>query len=96
LTGASQAADGFPSPLIKLDVSISNIQLSDWFHRSTHASNPHLPPSTRTGTLFVEQVKIYFISGHEFGGLPRFPFFLKTVQNGTLTANAESPQPKRV
>jgi hypothetical protein len=44
----------------------------------------------------VEQVKIYFISGHEFGGLPRFPFFLKTVQNGTLTANAESPQPRRV
>jgi hypothetical protein len=41
LTGASQAADCFPSPLIKLDVSISNIQLSDWFHRSTHASDPH-------------------------------------------------------
>ena len=41
LTGASRAADCFPSPLIKLDVSISNIQLSDWFHRSTHASNPH-------------------------------------------------------
>src|SRR5712692_7799051 len=28
LTGTSQAADCFPSPLIKLDVSISNIQLS--------------------------------------------------------------------
>jgi hypothetical protein len=42
LTGASQAADSFPSPLIKLDVSISNIQLSDWFHRSTHASALHL------------------------------------------------------
>jgi len=41
LTGASQAADCFPSPLIKLDVSISNIQLSDWFHRSTHARGPH-------------------------------------------------------
>jgi hypothetical protein len=41
LTGASQAANGFPSPLIKLDASISNIQLSDWFHRSTHASDPH-------------------------------------------------------
>jgi hypothetical protein len=26
---------------MKLDVSISNIQLSDWFHRSTHASGPH-------------------------------------------------------
>jgi hypothetical protein len=41
LTGALQAADCFPSPLIKLDVSISNIQLSDWFPRSTHASGPH-------------------------------------------------------
>jgi len=42
LTGALQATDCFPSPLIKLDVSISNIQLSDWFHRSAHASRPHL------------------------------------------------------
>ena len=31
----------FPSPLIKPDVWISNIRLSDWFHRSTHASGPH-------------------------------------------------------
>jgi hypothetical protein len=42
LTGTTQAPDCFSSPLIKLDVSISNIQLSDWFHRSTHASALHL------------------------------------------------------
>ena len=30
-----------PSPLIKLDGSISNIQLSDWIHRNTHGSDPH-------------------------------------------------------
>jgi hypothetical protein len=42
LIGTTQAPDCFPSPLIKLNVSISNIQLSDWFHRSTHATAPHL------------------------------------------------------
>src|ERR1039457_930690 len=43
------AAGCFPSPLIKLDVSISNIQLSDWFHRSTHASGPlHMVPGDGT------------------------------------------------
>src|SRR5215471_17197406 len=26
----------FPSPLIELDVRISRIQLSDWFHREAH------------------------------------------------------------
>lgn len=30
----------FPSPLIKLDVRISRIQLSDWFHREAHGGGP--------------------------------------------------------
>jgi len=34
------AAPRFPSPLIKLDMRISRIQLSDWFHCKAHGGNP--------------------------------------------------------
>jgi len=30
----------FPSPLIKPDVRISRIRLSDWFHRTAHGGAP--------------------------------------------------------
>ena len=30
----------FPSPLIKPDVRISRIRLSDWLHRMTHGGGP--------------------------------------------------------
>src|SRR4029450_7457842 len=31
----------FPSPLIKPDVRISPIRLSDWFHRAAHGGGPN-------------------------------------------------------
>jgi hypothetical protein len=34
------SAPRFPSPLIKLDVPVSGIQLSDWFHLATVGSGP--------------------------------------------------------
>jgi hypothetical protein len=37
---APMATLRFPSPLIELDVPISGIQLSDWFHREAHVPRP--------------------------------------------------------
>ena len=42
-TGASASAEAssrFPAPLIKPDVPISSIRLSDWLHRKTHERGP--------------------------------------------------------
>ena len=58
--GTDWSATRFPSPLIKPDVPVSSIRLSDRLHQLAHGSGPRCTSrSRRTPKLDCQMVQLY-------------------------------------